>query len=553
MEDSWQQDYQREVEEVLSVLRTEKKSGAPAPMDLSEAVIPSAPTVRELRLAQEKLAGIEPVVIDLREKLDRRSQQLEEELRRRDRQNEVVFKLNADIRRLELEAEESRRSHDERRAAVENLAEKTRSGLKANEELKSALEESRLQALEAAGAIERLKNQVLELEALSVEKDQAIRQAQIRQELIARNFTDQSLERENKALALARALEDTKLDSQALEERLKLQELRLARAGEQNTGLLFELAEARCALEKANQDRDAVHRLELERQDLAARLQAAESKAKEADQGVAAAAERSEKAFSEARQFQAEANARLILEMKALEAERHEFREQTRSALAASEEARRQTLAEALAIRRDADLAVEKTRAAELSAAARRDEEQKALLALRRKWEDEAGSALEQAKSMVKNGAARETELAERAAALEKELHAAFIAGERRLAEAVREALDNAERMRAAASSVASEVKKQQALWLDQFEHEKALFRSGLETERESLLAAVEAERRRLASEHQEALAADRRRLEHAAIEEALSARELERCRAEAERTRETIAEEIKKWNIKES
>src|SRR5579884_2650898 len=92
----WQDDYRREVEEVLGQLKR-------APQTLSDAVIPPAGALQELEKAKNELAQLRADLTAAQRALEVRSAELAEESRRREHLKDLAVKLNWTVQRLDGE------------------------------------------------------------------------------------------------------------------------------------------------------------------------------------------------------------------------------------------------------------------------------------------------------------------------------------------------------------------------------------------------------------------------------------------------------------------
>ncbi|MFA6317492.1 MAG: hypothetical protein WC943_08740 [Elusimicrobiota bacterium] len=356
----WHEEYRREVEEVLSGLRSEtsKPGEEPGPVD---AVIPPARVFQELKASREKLASLIPQVEDLRHRLATADARLDEETRKREKLKDIIVRLNSEVRRLEGE---SRHDKDRSEAGIRRLDEalrKTRASEAAQAELSQELERSRDREAQLKGVVQSLKIRAEELQAVIDARDAEVQSLKKRYDVACAQHGAQLVEREQELAAAQRRLAEKQVQvERALSEREGQSALSLA-AKTELAGRLSEFARLSVELQSARESlrtereahaaakaswddeierrrcaevqiREAGHQLELERQAAAARMEAVRQEhekslaaAKDALTRVESESLRAHATLEEARKFEADCATLFRKQMEELQDERQRF------------------------------------------------------------------------------------------------------------------------------------------------------------------------------------------------------------------------------------
>lgn len=487
--ETWQEDYQREVEEMISALRSDQGLPSPPPAFFAEPVAASAQSILDFKTSQERLAVSE-------EELVRRSSQLQEEIRRREGLKELIVKQNLKIRGLEAAFEESKKELLEARRVIEDSEEKLRLGAQNAKDFQALREEEKVLLHQWIAKAKGFQAQIHELQGELEQKDQAVKAAQARHDAALAGLREQTSEREREARELARKLEEKQAALSALNER-------------------FSLKDAEAAAERQERARQAGEISQLQRELAQAQLNAKAEAQARAEEKVRVEAEIEKRRELEykmreaAQAFEFE-RAATLTKIQSLQAERENLRVQVEEALAKAEAARTRALSSEEEARRWEDenrerylsqiktvqeervqgssevhSAMEKAEAVRREGAAallKAEEAQSALQISKARWQAEAAAALEAARRLETETAAREAEMVKafnsekrrlenllaeekarlEAAALEKarglesqaasreaELIKGFNAEKERLETAVRSALEKAESLKA--------------------------------------------------------------------------------------------------------
>jgi len=114
----WQENYQREVEEVLAELRS-GKTPSTLPPSVSDLVIPPAGVHVELHEARERVRRLGALLQTARARLERRGEEMAVEQRQREELKEIATRLRAALENANEELKEARRRAEEESARAQ--------------------------------------------------------------------------------------------------------------------------------------------------------------------------------------------------------------------------------------------------------------------------------------------------------------------------------------------------------------------------------------------------------------------------------------------------
>ncbi|MFA6003789.1 MAG: hypothetical protein WC881_06950, partial [Elusimicrobiota bacterium] len=182
----WRDEYRREVDQVLDEMRERKDSGegSSGPLDISDTVVPPAGFYQELRGAKAEVVSLRKQMEIMHEKLERKSLQLEEELRRRNRIKDLVVNLNAHITALEREAQDSKQSAQESLAKSRHCYDMAQQAEARLAEALKALEEEKRRHQQSIAHAEALRASLDELQIQMDAKERDVKSIQLRAEAV---------------------------------------------------------------------------------------------------------------------------------------------------------------------------------------------------------------------------------------------------------------------------------------------------------------------------------------------------------------------------------
>lgn len=203
----WQDDYRREVDEVLARMRADKHRSSTSPVaeaGLIDIVLPPAGLAEDLRAARERLSRLETLLQEAREKLSKDSSELEREKRRRERLKQLVIKLHWTANKLDAERREALDKSAESAARMAELGERLREAVERTREAGVHAETERARALKWSQDARVLQGR---LDELQLRLDQS-RQGQEAAERRLQAALAAHEERAGEAEARRRELED---------------------------------------------------------------------------------------------------------------------------------------------------------------------------------------------------------------------------------------------------------------------------------------------------------------------------------------------------------
>ncbi len=268
----WRDDFERDVQSALDDLRKtpSSKEGASG---LVDSIIPPAGVHVDLKSARDRLTRMEALALELRKKLEGKAQELDAELRARDRLKDMVVKLNIEVRKLQEAAQLARGREEGSSARVLAIAVRLKESERARQEAVVAVEEERSRT-QAAMAHAHALSQKLEDLRLSLDmKESEIQSLASRHEALRAADSERLADWEARGQEAAGEASKLRGRISELEASLRAQEdlgVRAAQDSAQKAGELEgvrrELREARILVEaKEEENRALTEKLEVER------------------------------------------------------------------------------------------------------------------------------------------------------------------------------------------------------------------------------------------------------------------------------------------------
>jgi DNA repair exonuclease SbcCD ATPase subunit len=150
----WQENYRREVEDVLAQMRAGKLEEAQPP-SVSDLIIPPAAVYVELGQAKERLERLGSLLKAARARLELRAAELSEEARRREELKELAMRLRTSLQSVGEEFKEARRQAVQEAARAQTASEERSEAVQDRKVLAAELEAERSKMAAAREEIRR--------------------------------------------------------------------------------------------------------------------------------------------------------------------------------------------------------------------------------------------------------------------------------------------------------------------------------------------------------------------------------------------------------------